>query len=163
MSIAVTTSPYKNIYTKGERFDPEDGEITVKYINGDKEIVELSKAEISGYDRNKVGTQTLTVSYLGMETTFEIVVKDKENGSEDIDPDNPSTAVAEISNTNIRIWSFGSTVYVENATSDIYIVNLSGSLITKRTPEFSRMEISLNNKGVFIVKTGDTTQKIIIQ
>ena len=98
-----------------------------------------------------------------METTFEIVVKDKENGSEDIDPDNPSTAVAEISNTNIRIWSFGSTVYVENATSDIYIVNLSGSLITKRTPEFSRMEISLNNKGVFIVKTGDTTQKIIIQ
>ena len=79
------------------------------------------------------------------------------------DPDNPSTAVSEISASNIRIWSFGSTVYVENATSDIYIVNLSGSLITKRTPESSRMEICLNNKGVFIVKTGDTTQKIIIQ
>ena len=78
-------------------------------------------------------------------------------------PDNPSTAVAEISNSNIRIWSFGSTVYIENATSDIYIVNLSGSLITKCTPESSHIEINLNNKGVYIVKTGNSTQKIVIQ
>lgn len=79
------------------------------------------------------------------------------------DPENPNTAVSEISNTNIRIWSFGNTVYVENAVKDIYIVNLSGSLITKRTPDNNRMEISLNNKGVYIVKTGNVTQKIIIQ
>ena len=78
-------------------------------------------------------------------------------------PDNPSTAVSEISNSNIRIWSFGSTVYIENATSDIYIVNLSGSLITKCTPESSHIEINLNNKGVYIVKTGNLTQKIVIQ
>ncbi len=79
------------------------------------------------------------------------------------DPEDPPTAVSEISASNIRIWSFGSTVYVENATSDIYIVNLNGSLITKRSPDNNHMEISLNNKGVFIVKTGDTIQKIIIQ
>ncbi len=161
--IIISHYPTTTVYFTGQSLDLSGGEITVLFDNGDNTIVNLSEAEITGYDRNKVGTQTLTVSYLGMETTFEIVVKDKENGSEDIDPDNPSTAVSEISNTNIRIWSFGSTVYVENATSDIYIVNLSGSLITKRTPESSRMEICLNNKGVYIVKTGDTTQKIIIQ
>ena len=79
------------------------------------------------------------------------------------DPEDPPTPVSETSASNIRIWSFGSTVYVENATSDIYIVNLNGSLITKRSPDNNHMEICLNNKGVFIVKTGDTTQKIIIQ
>ncbi|MBO4371411.1 MAG: bacterial Ig-like domain-containing protein, partial [Bacteroidales bacterium] len=76
---------------------------------------------------------------------------------------NPLTAVAETANSNIRIWSFGSTIYVENADADIYIVNLSGSLITKRTPVNNRMEINLSDKGVYIVKIGSTVQKVVIQ
>ena len=160
VSIAVTTSPYKNIYTKGERFDPEDGEITVKYINGDKEIVELSKTEISGYDRNKVGTQTLTVSYLGMETTFEIVVKDKEENT-----DNPSTPVSSITPaSSVKIWSYNNTLYVEaNSGTSFRLVDLNGRTILKSTTKSSHEEFAIGRKGVFIVKTGDTTQKIIIQ
>ena len=75
-SISVTTSP-KKLYTQGDDFSAENGILTLIYNTGDKETINLSEATITGYDKTKVGEQTLNVEYQGIETTLKVTVKVK--------------------------------------------------------------------------------------
>ncbi|MBR4441111.1 MAG: hypothetical protein IKS00_06115, partial [Bacteroidales bacterium] len=61
------------------------------------------------------------------------------------------------------IWSYANTIFVENAGEDIYVISLSGTTIKKASPESSRIEISISNPGIYIVKTGKVLQKVLIQ
>jgi len=64
---------------------------------------------------------------------------------------------------SVKIWSFEKIVFVENAESEILIADMSGRIVKIVKPENSRMEIRLSNGGIYIVKTGLKTQKIIIR
>ncbi len=164
VSIAVTTSPVKTEYYKGERFDPTEGEITVKYSNGDKVIVDLSEAEISGYDRNKVGTQTLTVEYLGLETTFDVVVMKKVDGIDDSDPKDPTTPVSTApSAVSTKVWSNNRTLFIASAPDTKYkIVDINGREITTSVTKTSHEEIAVAKSGVFVVIVGNQSFKVYI-
>ncbi|MDD8048393.1 MAG: bacterial Ig-like domain-containing protein [Thomasclavelia sp.] len=74
-SIAVTTQPTKTTYFVGEEFDSTAGKITASYNDGTTEVVDLANATITGYDKTKAGTQTLTVTYKGKTTTLNVTVK----------------------------------------------------------------------------------------
>ena len=77
--------------------------------------------------------------------------------------DGTTTPVSEISaKSNVKIWSFGSTLFVENATTDIYIINSLGMEILQHKADSDRIEIQIPRSGVYIVKTGTKLQKILI-
>ena len=72
--IEVYSTPYKSEFVKGTEFD-FDGLYLVGYYS-DGSVMQISDYVLD-YDANKVGTQSVKVTYLGFETSFEITVRDK--------------------------------------------------------------------------------------
>jgi hypothetical protein len=77
-SIAVTTMP-QTAYIEGQPLQLAGGVLTLTYNNGDTEELALTAASVtvSGYKKNEIGTQPLTVTYGGKETSFEVAVRAK--------------------------------------------------------------------------------------
>ncbi|MBR4215810.1 MAG: BspA family leucine-rich repeat surface protein [Bacteroidales bacterium] len=75
------------------------------------------------------------------------------------------TPVSEITpaKDNIDIWSFDKTIYVQNPGKEIRIVDMSGRLVKTVKATADRMEIPMQKSGIYIVKTGAKTQKVMIQ
>ena len=69
-SIEVASQPTKTIYAQGEELDTAGLVIKATYIDGTWENV--TAFITSGYDPEVVGEQTVTVSYLGKTTTFNV-------------------------------------------------------------------------------------------
>ena len=67
------TPPTKTEYYVGDQFDATGMVVTAKYdIGGDKDVT--ADAEVTGFDSATEGTKTITVSYGGMEKTFDVTV-----------------------------------------------------------------------------------------
>lgn len=77
--IAVSKVP-QNEYLKGDKLNLKDGEITLKYDNGKSETLAMTDkaVKVTGYDADKLGTQTLTVTYEGKTVTFDVKVISRE-------------------------------------------------------------------------------------
>ena len=73
--IEVLSGPDKTEYSKGEAFDPEGLVILASYSDGSTSKVEGKDCEISGYDPDKIGEQTVEVSYGGMTAMVTVTVK----------------------------------------------------------------------------------------
>lgn len=73
-SISITVRPTKLNYTAGELLDLGGMKVTVSYNYGQPELI-TSGWEVSGYQPNVTGTQTVTVSYGGKTATFQVTVK----------------------------------------------------------------------------------------
>jgi len=73
--IELTSLPSKTEYLEGkDTLDVTGGVITLYYNNETSAQAELLLSMVTGFDNTAVGTQTLTVSYDGIETTYDIVV-----------------------------------------------------------------------------------------
>jgi flagellum-specific peptidoglycan hydrolase FlgJ len=85
-SITVSKTPTKTVYVIGESYDGSGLTITAAY--SDKSTKTVTGYKISGFNSDKVGTQTITVTFEDKTCTFVITVKEKETASE------PSKVVA---------------------------------------------------------------------
>ena len=141
----------KTEYALNEAFATDNVTLTVKYINNTTKTIALSEAKISGYDPTKDGEQTVTISYDGATTELQVKV-------------NASTPVSPVAknNSNVRIWSYGHTLFVENAVSEIIIYNTNGIPVLKQKPTADRVELNISKSGIYIIKTGNKTQKVLI-
>ena len=74
--IAVKTKPSKLNYVYGEAIDTKGGVLTVTYKSGKTENVNMSNSMITNYIPTKLGVQTVTVTYQGKTTTFDVNVED---------------------------------------------------------------------------------------
>ena len=63
-------------YTKGQELDLSGLKVYLVYSDGSLDEVDLSQVKVEGYDANKLGEQTITVSYGELSATFNIVVSD---------------------------------------------------------------------------------------
>ena len=153
VSIAIATAPTKVEYEQGEDLAADGGSITVYYDNGTSATVGLDAEGIqfSGFDKDKAGTQSVTVEYLGFTTVFEVTVSEK-------------TPVSELAfNANTRIWSFESTIYIENGgASGIRIFDVNGRIVKTVKSDNERIEIPMQKAGIYIVRTATKTQKVMI-
>ena len=70
-SISVNKLPDKTVYCDGEKLDTNGLKINLNYNLGKPSVV-ASGFTVSGYNCDKVGTQSLTVTYSGMKTAFNI-------------------------------------------------------------------------------------------
>jgi hypothetical protein len=83
-------------------------------------------------------------------------------GTEDLD--DPTTPTSELAfDSDIRIWSFEKTIYVENPGKEIRIIEMSGRLVKTIKADSDCMEIPMQKSGIYIVKTGARTQKVMIR
>ena len=75
VSIVIETMP-KTEFIEGGELNIYDGVLFITYDDGTTETTALENAEITGFDNSKIGEQTLTVKYLGLETTLTVTVKE---------------------------------------------------------------------------------------
>ena len=71
-SITITTQPTRTSYIPGESFDKTGMVVKANYSDGTSE--EINTYTVSEIDKDKIGEQTLTVSYLGKTDTITIYV-----------------------------------------------------------------------------------------
>lgn len=74
--IRLDTAPAKLTYNQGESLKLNGAALGISYEDGVNTSIPLEKNMLSGYDMNKIGKQTVTVSYGGEETSFDIEVKE---------------------------------------------------------------------------------------
>ncbi len=107
------------------------------------------------------GTSIAGVDYSG--DAFAGVV-DLTGSDEQTNTEDPKTPVSEaIAKKDAKIWAFNKTIIVENASTEIYIVNSLGKQIVSKYPTSNHEEITISNSGVYIVKVGLITQKVFIE
>ena len=69
---------YKTEYIAGDALDLTGMMLTVVYNDDSTEAVSLEDATVSGYDKETIGEQSITVSYAGLTANVKITVKNKE-------------------------------------------------------------------------------------
>ena len=70
------TAPAKTVYAFGEELDLAGMEVVAVYADGTTKTIDKDY-EVSGYDAEKTGTQTITVTFEGVSATFEVLVEEK--------------------------------------------------------------------------------------
>lgn len=77
VGISVEKLPYKTTYIKDDVFNSAGLKVVADYNDGSTKVLQPYQYELTGYS-NKVGTQTITVTYYGFNDTFEITVVEKQ-------------------------------------------------------------------------------------
>ena len=83
------------------------------------------------------------------------------------------TAIFEAVNTNpvsvvddevaaVNIFAYDNTIVVENATSDIYVYDANGRLITIQQSVGQRTEVQITITGVYLVKVANITKRVMV-
>ena len=143
-------------YTEGEDFSAVDSYFFMYYDNGHRsDAILLSEATITGYDKTKIGEQTLKVEYQGFETELKVTVKA-----------NQPTPVSSISATqsSIKVWSSLHSIFIESVPDTKYtIIDLNGRTIKSATTKSTKDEISIDKSGVFVVVINGESFKVAVQ
>ena len=156
-SITMKSNPGKTEYLTGESLNLTGAKITVKYNNGTSEEITVDSSMVSGYDPNKVGSQTVTVTYGGKTTTFKVTVKSRI-------PTSITSNVYSVGSGYISKIGAGTTAAQllnginEKAYCKVYKGNteISGSTLVGTGMEVRLMDGSKILAKVTIVVTGDT-------
>ena len=74
-SISISSKPSKTTYIEG--IDLNLSGLSVKGNYNDGSSVKIENYTVSGYNKNKIGTQTVKVTYSGLSATFTVKVKEK--------------------------------------------------------------------------------------
>lgn len=74
----------------------------------------------------------------------------------------PGTAISESAITNLQVYAHHNTIIVENATEEIRVYNAMGALVGRDAINRVRAEIPVNGAGVYIVKTGGTVKRVMV-
>ena len=77
-NMVIKTLPNKVKYLYGQKLDLTGGTIEITKESGETEIISMTSSMVTGYNPNKLGTQTLTVTYDGLSQTFPVTVEDYE-------------------------------------------------------------------------------------
>ena len=109
-------------------------------------------------DNPRTVTLTLEMLKLANENGFEFTAIFEKDEVEI----EPGTAIDEAAANAVNIFAFGNTIVVENADSDIFVYNAMGRLINRTAAEADRTEIQVSGNGVYIVKTGNTAKRVMI-
>ena len=156
-SITMKSNPKKTEYLTGESLDLTGAKITVKYNNGTSEEIAVDSSMVTGYDPNKVGSQTVTVAYGGKTASFTVTVQPRV-------PTSITSDVYSVSGGYISKIGAGTTASQllngvnEKAYCKVYKGNteVSGSALIGTGMEVRLMNGSAVVAKVTIVVTGDT-------
>lgn len=81
--LVMLTEPQR-VFILDEYLNVEGGKVSVVYDDGTIEEIDMDASMVSGYDRKKVGLQTLTLQYEGGELEYEVEVQTPSVSKEDL-------------------------------------------------------------------------------
>lgn len=151
-SISMASSPTKTSYLEGTAtaIDPTGGVVTLTYNNNSTSTVDLTAAMCTGYDlasySGTTSTQSVTVTYAGKTTSFNVNVTKKAVSSIKVTT-NPKTIYSQgntVSTTGGKI-----TVTYDNGTTEV--VDMTAGMIS--TPDMA----TIGTKNVTVTYLGKTT------
>lgn len=89
--LTLESAPAKLEYVQGEELDLTGLVMNALYENGYMDQIQAADGgfEVSGYDAQQIGEQTVTISYNGNSVTFTVNVKAKEDPQQPTDPEDP--------------------------------------------------------------------------
>lgn len=87
--LQVTAEPENKVYQIGDELDLTGLKVEALYADGTTRDV-TSDVEISGFDSETAGEKIITVSYGEMETSFTVMVKEKDDPTDPGNPTDPS-------------------------------------------------------------------------
>ncbi len=119
-NINVSSLPDKTTYLEGQELDLTGITVTAMYDNGDSETI--TKYDVTGYDKNKVGNQNVTVSFGGFTASFTVTVKAK-----------TVTGIKILSEPNTKEFAEGSAIDVSGLVLQAQYDNGTTGLITDYT------------------------------
>ena len=77
---------------------------------------------------------------------------------------NPSyVGIEESAAEEVSIYAYGNTIVVENAADDIFVYDAMGRMIVRETADTDRTEIQVEGTGVYVVKTGSVSKRVMIK
>lgn len=120
-------------YRIGDKF-VEQGTVIVKHSDGSRDRVPLTEDLVSGFDTSKEGYVTVTVSYDGKTTTYQIFVKSEDHEEEEmpktcvvtLDGNGIAGVVTQKFTTKIGAWRFPSAPVIAGKVFKGYATNPSG-------------------------------------
>ena len=120
-------------------------------------------------EANKVKYPVPTIKFGATEEDHFIVEDDDfdEDGDFDNDNENQNNEGEETSATelvsNLNIFAFNRTIVVENATDEIFVYDAIGRLVCRDATPCVRVEIPMEKSGVYVVKVGTVSKKVMIE
>ena len=148
--IEVLSMP-KTEYVVGEDIDITGAKISVTFNDGSVEEIDLTNEMLSGFDNTLVAEQDITVTYLTFTTTIHVTVNEK-------------TAISDIATDATSIYAFGHTIVVETTlTGDIIVNDVNGRIVAKSQSNGDRTEIYVPKVGVYAVRIGTVSQKVVVR
>ena len=153
--ISITQAPSKVSYVQGESLNTAGMVVKASYNNGTS--ADVTGYSVSGYDANKVGNQTITVTYGGKTATFTVTVTIRA-------PSTITSVKYVINNTYITKIEIGTTAasLKANLNEKAYIqITSNGSAVTDSAVIGTGMVVSIMDgatvkSSVTVVVTGDT-------
>lgn len=89
------------ILKKGDSIRLDDYYLKINYFDGLSDSINLDSSMLSTIDYNKIGTQTITISYLGYKTTFNIEIVEEIKEQEEITNNEKETITEVEEDTNV--------------------------------------------------------------
>jgi hypothetical protein len=158
--IAVTAQPAKTAYLKGENLDLAGMVVTAYYSDSTSGPVEVTAANVTGYDKTKTGTQTLTVTVEAKTDTFNVTVMATEPDSaktlEHIEITGQPTKTAYSIGEELNLAGAVVTAYYTDGTSDLITVTATNAVITgydKNTVGTQTLTLTMGGKTATLTVT----------
>jgi hypothetical protein len=139
--------PSKTVYQQFESLDVSGGKIHLVYDDETEDVLDITAQMVEGFDSSLPGKETLTVRYFSKTFEYEIEILKAE------------TPVNENVFSSVKIFSFGHTIYLENVSGRTEVFDAAGRKV------FSGIdirEINILKSGIYIVKSGKITKKVVI-
>lgn len=76
VSLEVKSGSFTDTYVTHEDFTVTDSKLLATYASGKTKEVDIDATMVDGFDKEKAGEQTLTISYGGKEVTYDITVRE---------------------------------------------------------------------------------------
>ena len=142
----------KTEYTVGEELDITGAKISVTFNDGSVEEIDLTNEMLTGFDNTLVAEQEITITYLTFTTTIKVTVKDE------------GTAISDVAGDETVIYAYGHTIVVKTTnTGDIIVNDVNGRIVAKSQSNGDRTEIYVPKVGVYAVRIGTVSQKVVIR
>ncbi len=138
-SIEIKSMPDKTEYELGEDLDLTGGEFEVVYEDGAAVSIPMSEAAVSGYDKNRVGQQEISVAWGSADTSFSVTVKD-DSPSDDKDNDN-NDSNGNDNNENGDNGNDGTEAKIRAITS------VKGSILSVKSVNGSGIQVKVKKNG----------------
>lgn len=117
-TIEVATPPTKQVYLEGkDELDVTGGKLALIYNYGDVEEIDLTTDMVTGFDNTVVGDKTLTVTYEGKTTTFDVTIKAKSLTS--IEISKPAGKLKYLEGQPLDLTGLEVTAHYDNDTSKV--------------------------------------------